>query len=258
MFNTKIEGTENIIEFLKLPVIGLKVKVTYNRNSGTAKGVIIKNAEDYITIEIPNDTFSITKNAILSLELKESEYNYIYGLKNIKEYFEISNKEQLLNKLEQIKNQQKELDNKLENIQKQIDQEKSKELWKPNKGELYYFILSDGSISHSSYIDMLDIKIMGNLNCYKTKEEAERIAFEQLLYRKLKEFAYENNKQEINWNNGHDKFAIIYNYLEQKLQVEIYIKYQNFGQIHFSSKEVVERAIEEFKDDLIRYFRSND
>ena len=32
---------------------------------------------------------------------------------------------------------------------------------------------------------------------------------------------------------------------------------KDFGQVYFTSKEIAEKALETFKDDLIRYFTSN-
>ena len=32
---------------------------------------------------------------------------------------------------------------------------------------------------------------------------------------------------------------------------------KNFGQVYFTSKEIAEKALETFKDDLVRYFTSN-
>ncbi len=56
----------------------------------------------------------------------------------------MSKKEQLLNELEQIKN---EFNEKIENIQKQIEQENNKnEWWIPKEGEGYYYICTDGYV----------------------------------------------------------------------------------------------------------------
>lgn len=77
MFNIKLEDSNDIIKFLKLSVIGVKVTITYSYDSREITGTILKNDEDWITILIPNDTFTITKEAINSLELKQSDYYYI-------------------------------------------------------------------------------------------------------------------------------------------------------------------------------------
>ena len=103
IFNKKIEGYDNIVEFLKLPVIGLKVIINYSLGSKSIQGIILKNNGDWITLQTANDTFTIVISTIDSLKLKQSDYNCIYNLKKIKEESKMSKKEQLLNQLEQIK-----------------------------------------------------------------------------------------------------------------------------------------------------------
>lgn len=170
--------------------------------------------------------------------------------------YKMSKKEQLLNELEQIK---KEFKEKIENVQKQIDKEYNKrEVWKPNNGEKYYFIASDGGVSISANTDMSDIRKMDFLNYFKTKKEAERVAFEQLLHKKLQKFAYENNEEEIDWNNEKQfKWCIVYQYesnYTNSLMIDYCMTSKDFGQIYFTSKEIVEKAIKEFRDDLMKYF----
>ena len=97
-----------------------------------------------------------------------------------------------------------------------------------------------------------------NLNYFRTKQEAERVAFEQLLYRKLKKFAFENNEKDIDWNDDNQlKYDIWYDYQDKKLDTGSYEVARDFGQVFFSSEEIAEKAIKEFKDDLIRYFTSD-
>ena len=171
----------------------------------------------------------------------------------------MSNKEQLLNELEQIKIQQKELDEKLENIQKKIETKNNKkERWIPKKYDKYYVPSVEGNISEYSYADdEIDEKIINNLNYYQTKEQAERQAFEQLLHRKLEIFADLNNTEEIDWSNDDSKYNIWYDYQEKHLDTGCYEVARDFGQIFFSSEGIAEKAIEEFKDELLRYFTSD-
>jgi hypothetical protein len=167
----------------------------------------------------------------------------------------MTEKEQLLNELEQIKNEFKE---KIEKVQKQIEQENTKnDWWTPNNGEKYYFIASDGGVSISAYTDMSDIRKIDFLNCYKIKEQAERQSFEQLLHRKLQKFAFENNEEKF--VNKQYKYSIIYNSLAKdniKIEESLYCG-SSFGQVYFTSKEIAEKAIEEFREDLIHYFTAD-
>lgn len=123
--------------------------------------------------------------------------------------------------------------------------------WVPEQFENYYFIHSNGEIMDITNTNVtLDTIMIENLNAFKTKEEAERMQFEQLLYRKLKKFAYENNKEFKAGNN----YYICYGDCYKELDVDCEHNGRSFGEVYFSSREIAERAIEEFKDELLKYF----
>jgi len=281
--NITIEGIENIAEnlrrikeeiMLKMLKLGDKVEIiNINNLNGDYKGTIgqqgkiimIDNVTNinktYYTVNIPNtnkyvkidEDKYIMDNRMVFLE---------ENLKLVKKENDVkmNNKQEYINELEEIKNQQKQLAEKMELLQKKIERKDSqKESWNPKYGEKYYIIDKLGKanfmMSRSSIYDRTRIN---NLNCFKTQEEAERVAFEQLLHRKLKKFALENNNQEINWNIiNQEKYRIYYDYEEQILVVDWTKSTKNLGQIYFTSKDVAEKSIEKFKDDLIRYFVSD-
>ena len=163
-------------------------------------------------------------------------------------------KEELLNKLKQL---EEDFNTQVADIKKQIE-ECDKKVFKPIKlGEKYYSILSNGEInSYGFYNDSVDKEIIDFGNYFKTKEEAERKSFEIKLHRQLELFALENNDTEIDWNNSSKKYVIIYN-KGIGLFIDNVYNAQDFGQVYFISKEIAEKALETFKDDLIRYFTSN-
>ena len=76
------------------------------------------------------------------------------------------------------------------------------------------------------------------------------------MHRQLELFALENNETEINWNDNSKKYIINYN-THGRLFIDDVYSLKDFGQVYFTSKEAAEKAIETFKDDLIRYFTSN-
>ena len=161
------------------------------------------------------------------------------------------NKEELLNELKQL---EKDFNTKVADIKKQIE-ECDKKAFKPIEiGEEYYLIFSNGNIHmRNFYNDNNDEEIIGFGNYFKTKEEAERKRFEIRLHRQLELFALENNETEIDWNDDSEKHTISYNRDGGIFIDEVY-SLKDFGQVYFTSKEVAEKAIETFKDDLIRYF----
>ena len=124
---------------------------------------------------------------------------------------------------------------------------------------LYFFIISTNGNVHAYifYEDNVDKKLIDFGNYFKTKEEAERKRFEIKLHRQLELFALKNNETEIDWNDdSNEKHTISYNRDGGIFIDEVY-SLKDFGQVYFTSKEVAEKAIETFKDDLIRYFTSN-
>ena len=165
------------------------------------------------------------------------------------------NKEELLNKLKQL---EEDFNTQVTDIKKQIE-ECDKKVFEPIKlGEKYYVISTNGYINtYIFYNDSVDKELINFGNYFKTKEEAERKCFEIRLHRQLELFALENNETEIDWNDDSSKKYII-NYSEE-MGVFINRAYnlKDFGQVYFTSKEIAEKALETFKDDLVRYFTSN-
>ena len=164
------------------------------------------------------------------------------------------NKEELLNKLKQL---EKDFNTQVADIKKQIEECDNK-VFKPNKfGEKYYTISTKGKIGSYSFCnDDFDKEIIDFGNFFKTKEEAERKCFEIRLHRKLELFALENNDAEIDLNIHSEKYIISYR-IDGNIFVDKVYSFKDLGQVYFTSKEIAEKALETFKDDLVRYFTSN-
>ena len=164
------------------------------------------------------------------------------------------NKEELLNKLKQL---EEDFNTQVTDIKKQIEECDNK-VFKPNKfGEKYYTISTKGKIGSYSFCnDDFDKEIIDFGNYFKTQEEAERKCFEIRLHRQLELFALEKNDTEIDWNDSSEKYMINYN-KDKGIFIDRVYTLKIFGQVYFTSKEIAEKALETFKDDLIRYFKSN-
>ena len=160
------------------------------------------------------------------------------------------NKEELLNKLKQL---EEDFNTQVTDIKKQIE-ECDKKVFKPNKfSEKYYTISTKGKIGSYSFCnDDFDKEIIDFGNYFKTQEEAERKRFEIRLHRQLELFALENNDTEINWNDSSEKYMINYN-KDKGIFIDRVYTLKIFGQIYFTSEEIAEKALESFKDDLVRY-----
>ena len=163
------------------------------------------------------------------------------------------NKEELLNKLKQL---EEDFNTQVTDIKKQIE-ECDKKVFKPNKfGEKYYTIFANGDIfTYNFFNNGIDKEFINFGNYFKTKEEAERKCFEIRLHRKLELFALENNVTEINWNDSSEKYMINYN-KDKGIFIDRVYTLKIFGQVYFTSKEIAEKALKSFKDDLVRYCTS--
>ena len=164
------------------------------------------------------------------------------------------NKEELLNKLKQL---EKDFNTQVTDIKKQIE-ECDKKVFKPIKsGEKYYSISTKGKIGSYSFCnDDFDKEIIDFGNYFKTQEEAERKCFEIRLHRQLELFALENNDTEITWDINSEKYLINYS-KDMGIVIDKVYTLKDFGQVYFTSREIAEKALETFKDDLVRYFTSN-
>lgn len=75
------------------------------------------------------------------------------------------------------------------------------------------------------------------------------------LLRRLRRFSAVNRKNKIDWENSNrTKFHIIFDYDEEGLHVAERCVIRCFGEIYFDTGELAEKAIEEFRDDLMWYF----
>lgn len=127
--------------------------------------------------------------------------------------------------------------------------------WERVEGEPFCAIATTGV---SDSIDMgyfSDIKRHEIANYFSTKEKAEEIDFKQTLFRKLQRFSDENGGNEIDWDDrSKGKYFIYYSHYRDELEIDNWCGTQYQGTVYFISKEVAEKAIELFHDDLIKYF----
>ena len=99
---------------------------------------------------------------------------------------------------------------------------------------------------------VFDTQMYLRANKFTTQEKC--IRKKETLWRKLQRFADENN-EEIDWDGGR-KYYIYYDHFTETLVVGNISKMQDFGQVYFSSKEIANRAIEEFREELKEYFKN--
>ena len=139
-----------------------------------------------------------------------------------------------------------------------MDFEEIKEMKSPYKqvehGEKYHSVFGFRLHSNIDSNHEIDNKLFLTANYFNNKEYAEYIAFKETLMRKLDRFAWEHNAKVIDWNNSDSaKYCIKFSNEHNKLKIVWSYSYQS-NNIYFTSGEIAEKAIEEFKDDLIKLY----
>ena len=94
------------------------------------------------------------------------------------------------------------------------------------------------------------------LNEFTKKEFAEKIAFKQLMERKLLKFKEEYDNVELDWDDEDSgKITLRWNTFKNELEIVSFCITKIQGAIYFSTKEIAEKCIKMYKDDLIKYFQ---
>jgi len=139
-----------------------------------------------------------------------------------------------------------------------LDFEEIKEMKNPytrvNNRELYYSITRNGSVGfiHEDRLDC-DNKVFSKANYFNNKEYAKYVAFKETLMRRMDRFAWENNTKVINWCDSSEKYYIAFSNQYSELMIDWDFAYKS-NNIYFTSREIAEKAIEEFKEDLIKLY----
>ncbi len=130
--------------------------------------------------------------------------------------------------------------------------------WERSEDDNFIIIICGGQAVAECNLDKIDMDettFYNDANYFSTKEKAEEINFKQTLFRKLQRFSDENGGTEIDWSDYQtNKYTITYYHSEKKFAMHHVRKMQAPGTVYFCSREVAEKAIVLFHDDLIKYF----
>lgn len=94
-----------------------------------------------------------------------------------------------------------------------------------------------------------------NAGYYTDEKLAEDNIRADRLLRRLRRFSAVNRKNKIDWEDlTQAKFNIVFVCDNEGLSVSKRSVFRGFGEIWFDTKELAEKAIEEFRDELMWYF----
>ena len=122
--------------------------------------------------------------------------------------------------------------------------------------EKYYNITGDGCITFIEECGHdYDTNMFNIANYFNNKAYAEYIAFKESLMRRMDRFALEHNEKVINWYDGCSaKYYIQFSNIWNEFIITPCRTYQS-NDIYFTSREIAEKALEKFKDDLIKLYK---
>lgn len=136
----------------------------------------------------------------------------------------------------------------------ELDFEEVKEMKNPYErvsvGERYY-LKNQMEVKYSN--DSYDDTQFNTANYFNNKNYAEYIAFKETLMRKLDRFAWEHNAKVIDWDDCSTKYYIKFEIDIKKFRISRCISFRS-NDIYFTSEEIAEKALEEFKDDLMKLY----
>ena len=187
--------------------------------------------------------------------------------------------EQNNNKLEQLKAEfeglvkqykiemetfQTNFNTKLEELKKEIENEKNKKKPFIEEEQKYCFINRTGDVYFSDWtnhpIDQQRLDF-GNYFPYteENKEQVEKevklIAERRKLQNQMEMFARLNDKGEIDWDNiDQQKWYLYIRHHNNKITLEYTYDCRELNTTYFTSKEVAQKALEKFKDEIKRLY----
>ena len=146
-----------------------------------------------------------------------------------------------------------EIEQKLNECQKALAElkESKKEKWKPKEGEEYYYRDSDGDDGSLYWHDtQSDNWRYNNLPIFKTREECKKYWH---FMDTVKEKSYEFSKEE--WKDwGVEKHYISYDFENECFCVYANDIANDFGVVHFKTEEDAQYIIDNFKEELLKYW----
>lgn len=139
-----------------------------------------------------------------------------------------------------------------------VDRLKEWKRWKPEVGECYFFVDSDGFIETSYFKDhFVDLYRYNTRNCFRTKEEAEAKGDADLLKAKILDRVDELNEGwEADWEDlNQRKYYPYYDEMSKKWNSGK-VRWTYEHPFYLKSSQACQTLIDEFGDDLKVFFHN--
>lgn len=141
-------------------------------------------------------------------------------------------------------------------LQKLLTPRKKTGYERVDKSEEYWIQNRNGNIEPMRDVrDALDIACYNTANYYSDETIARNNARADNLMRRLRRFAVEHRKYEIDWTNEQVcKYYICVKHGTNEVVYNCAYGVQGFNTIYFDTEEAVKLAIKTFHDELVWYF----
>lgn len=156
------------------------------------------------------------------------------------------NKEEILDEINKTKEH-------LANMEKML--EKGDEMWKPEKGEMFYYLNSYNiAISETWDASCSDAEHYNIYNCFKTREQAEQEAEKILIRRQLEDIARRLNKGiKIDWNNTEQSKYCIELYFNN-IVTNFYYGHKTQGTVYCLDENFKDVVIHEIDEERLKAY----
>lgn len=137
------------------------------------------------------------------------------------------------------------------------EKERKKQWWEPEQHEDFWSIESNGEVGYNCYIVKANTEKITFGNCFQTKEQAEFMAEKLRVIHELEKFAFENNEEEIDWNNSEQrKYYLYFDYTDMSIvSCDSYSKCQHIPlAVYFTSKEIADKSIKAIGEERLKKY----
>ena len=131
---------------------------------------------------------------------------------------------------------------------------KESKVWKPKKGEQYFYNTSGRA--YSTVVNCDDDENIFNIgNCFKTKEEADFAREKQILLTKFERYLRENEDEPVDWKNeSQAKYSVEFNFrINSKICIAVNNYYMKQGTIYTTNFEALNSYVKDNESDIKKY-----
>lgn len=138
-----------------------------------------------------------------------------------------------------------------------LETKEEKTWWEPKVGESYWSIRPwSGAVRVCFNDHKVDGFAVSMGLCFQTEKQAEFMVEKLRVIHELEKFAFENNEEEIDWNDtNQEKLYLTMNYTDKCIDVfYTYSWIYSPSNIYFTSKKIAKKAIETIGEDRIKKY----